>query len=516
MEPGLHELLPQESRLGQHKGSSTLSTTMELNLKRERQLYIEPVTLSSDRTRGPNNVLSQAVTDHYRCPQGFLDSVIAGPLSADEGYFRFGPNAICYGRSRSGALGARPELTLYDTLRDVTFDDGNLGLPFDPTEIIDNLRLERYTKALDMGSRTEVFRKLYYLLRPLTTLPIRKQIQRFHARNWKRRSFPKWPVDTTVEEISERLLLMSMEAKAVNRVPFVWFWPDGARGCLSMTHDVETKLGRDRCIDLMNVDDAYGIKAAFGIVPEERYEVSASLLETIQKRGFEVVIQDLNHDGRLFDDKDEFLRRAKIINRYAREYGAKGFRAAVLYRKPEWYDAFELSFDMSVPNVGHVDPQRGGCCTVMPYFIGDIVELPVTTVQDYTLFHVLNEPSIDLWKTQVDLILRKNGFLSFIVHPDYVMNDEILPIYEGLLAYLQELSSRIPIWSALPIEVDSWWRARAKMSIVQDGDSWRIEGDDTERAVLAFATNVDGKLTYELASSPGEPVTPLLEPNPYF
>ena len=48
--------------------------------------------------------------------------------------------------------------------------------------------------------------------------------------------------------------------------------------------------------------------------------------------------QDLNHDGRLFDDRKEFLRRVKLINRYGRGYGAKGFRAAVLYRKPEWYE----------------------------------------------------------------------------------------------------------------------------------------------------------------------------------
>jgi hypothetical protein len=206
----------------------------------------------------------------------------------------------------------------------------------------------------------------------------------------------------------------------------------------------------------------------------------------------------LNHDGQLFDNKEEFLRRAKIINRYGREYGAKGFRAAVLYRKPEWYDAFEFAFDMSVPNAAPLDPQHGGCCTVMPYFIGNILELPVTTIQDYTLFHLLNERSIDLWKTQVELILKKNGLASFIVHPDYVMGPETISVYKGLLGYLQALREKTPVWSALPTDVDSWWRARSKMSVVKDGNSWRIEGDNAERAVLAYAKNVDGKLVYEL------------------
>jgi len=310
-------------------------------------------------------------------------------------------------------------------------------------------------------------------------------------------------VDTTVEDICDRLLLLSMEAKGVERVPFVWFWPDGASACLMMTHDVETEAGRDHCEELMDVDDSFGIKASFQIVPEKRYAVSPNLLESVRNRGFDVGIQDLNHDGRLFDSKEEFLRRVKIINRYGREYGAKGFRAAALYRRPEWYEAFEFAFDMSVPNAAHLDPQHGGCCTVTPYFIGDVLELPVTTIQDYTLFHLLNERSIDLWKTQVGLILKKNGLASFIVHPDYVMEHDTISVYESLLGYLRELHEKTPVWFALPTDVDSWWRARNKMSVVKDGNSWWIKGDDAGRAVLAYAKNVDGNLVYELAQTPG-------------
>jgi len=171
----------------------------------------------------------------------------------------------------------------------------------------------------------------------------------------------------------------------------------------------------------------------------------------------------------------------------------------VLYRKPEWYGALEFAYDSSIPNVAHLDPQRGGCCTVLPYFIGDILELPVTTIQDYTLFHVLDERSIDLWKSQIDLILRKNGLISFIVHPDYLMERSTLSVYEALLSHLRDLREKTPIWCALPSEIEAWWRARNKMSVVWDEDAWRVEGDDSGRAVLAFAKNVDGKLVYELS-----------------
>jgi hypothetical protein len=40
------------------------------------------------------------------------------------------------------------------------------------------------------------------------------------------------------------------------------------------------------------------------------------------------------------------------------------------------------------------------------------------------------------------------------------------------------------------------------MSIVKDDKSWRIVGEGAERAVLAFAKIVDGKLVYELAAEP--------------
>jgi len=457
--------------------------------------------ISCPSTAEDPDLSSQAVRNRYRCPKDFFDFALSGELSSGEGYFRFGPNAICYGRSSSAVLQPRAGCSLHDLLRDIAMEGGKLRLPFDPDEIIGNLRLERYPHSRLSGYEG-IFKEIYYWLRPLTSQSLRRKIQKFHVRNWEKLLHPRWPVDTTVENICERLMLLSLQAKGKDRVPFVWFWPKGARGCLTMTHDVETEVGRDFCSELMVLDDVFGVKASFQVVPEKRYAVPAKLLDSIRRRGFEIGVQDLNHDGRLFDSKKKFLRRAKAINRYGREYGARGFRAGVLYRKPEWFDALDFSFDMSFPNVAHLDPQRGGCCTVMPYFIGDILELPVTTVQDYTLFHLLNEHSIDLWKTQMDLILSKNGMVSFIVHPDYVREREPNRVYRDLLGYLREVRERENVWFALPSEIDRWWRARSKMSVVEDGKSFRIEGEGAERAVLAFAKTVGGQLRYEFGETP--------------
>src|SRR6266852_3940427 len=91
-----------------------------------------------------NEMLSQAVRELYRCPEDCLNFTLNGELASDRGYFQFGPSVICYGRSCGGIRQPRAESFLYDTLQDAKIDDGSVKLPFDPNEILDNLRLERY------------------------------------------------------------------------------------------------------------------------------------------------------------------------------------------------------------------------------------------------------------------------------------------------------------------------------------------------------------------------------------
>jgi hypothetical protein len=246
----------------------------------------------------------------------------------------------------------------------------------------------------------------------------------------------------------------------------------------------------------MDLDDSYAVKASFQIVPEKRYRFSEDLLDKIRARGFEIVVQDLNHDGHLFSSREQFLARAKQINEYAQQYRAAGFRSAILYRNQDWYDALQFSYDMSVPNAAHLEPQRGGCCTVMPYFVNHILELPVTTTQDYSLFHIIGDYSIEVWKSQIDLITEKHGLVSFIIHPDYIIERRARKTYRELLAYLSQLRSEKRIWIALPREVNDWWRERSQMKLVEEKGRWRIEGSGKERASVAYARLQGDRIIY--------------------
>jgi hypothetical protein len=265
-----------------------------------------------------------------------------------------------------------------------------------------------------------------------------------------------------------------------------------------MTHDVETIDGRDFCESLMDVDDSFGIKASFQVVPERRYKVPGTYLTSMTLRGFEVNIQDLNHDGRLFDTYEEFQRRTKAINAYAGLFKARGFRSALLYRNVEWLNSLCFEYDMSIPNVAHLEPQRGGCCTIFPYLVGDILEIPVTTTQDYTLFHILRNYSLDLWREQSSRILERHGVMNFIIHPDYVTGSQEMQVFKDLLAYIAELRAKAGLWIPLPRELNEWWRQRSRMQIVKNGNGWKIVGEGKERAQIAYARLEKGKLVYEL------------------
>jgi hypothetical protein len=434
------------------------------------------------------------ISDYYRCPERYIRLAVKGALSETEGYFRFGTEAVCYGKYCNKRVSDSPENPLHDALLDTTVADGTTILPFDLAELVENLRCERYADDWRGGRLRSSLARLYYFVRPALPFVARNYLKRFHLKGWENQTFPRWPVDCSVDNVTAQILQLAIQSQASGRVPFIWFWPEGASSCAIMTHDVETELGKGFCSNLMDIDDSFGVKASFQIVPEERYCVSPQFLASIRERGFEVVVHDLNHDGHLYKDRDQFLLRAAKINAYRKKYGTDGFRAAVLYRKQLWYDALQFSYDMSVPNVAHLDPQHGGCCSVMPFFIGNILELPVTTTQDYMLFHILNDYSTSLWKRQIDLIMEKHGLISFIVHPDYIMESRERVVYEELLAHLAELREKRNLWITTPGEVNRWWRQRANMKIVEDGEDLRIEGAGNERARIAYASEQNGRL----------------------
>lgn len=446
------------------------------------------------------------LVDYLRCPEHLAARLgTAHPLPAEEGYFRFG-DAVCYGRQSVGKALPRPDDSLADAARGVASAGGTVLLPFDLGEVLDNLRYERYTRVttpIERVSTSDLAQRLYYLVRPVLPVGLRKHVQRMAFAGWRKIPFPGWPVDTTVERLVKEASGLLLERGGIAEIPFIWFWPEGASACAMMTHDVEGADGAKFCDGLMDLDDRFGIRSAFQVVPEAPWSSNGETMRTVdglRVRGFEVNVHDLAHDGNLFRDRERFLGHAAEIKARAVQFGSRGFRAGAMYRRQDWFAALGCSYDMSVPNVAHLEPQRGGCCTVMPYFIGDVLELPLTTSQDHTVFHVLGDYSTALWREQVERILGENGLISFIAHPDYLLHPRAREVYAELLDLIVQLRDERNVWVALPGEIDDWWRQRRAMRLVPDGDTWRIVGEGSERARVAFARFDGDRVAYEVGT----------------
>ena len=154
-------------------------------------------------------------------------------------------------------------------------------------------------------------------------------------------------------------------------------------------------------------------------------------------------------------------------------------------------------YDSSFPDTDPFEPQPGGCCSILPFFLGEMVELPITLVQDHTLWEILRADSIDLWTEKSDWIVANGGLINLITHPDYLDTPARLRMYEEFLELPRR--RREDGWYALPREVAAWWRRATDLRCVEDDDEARIEGDGAERA----RARLDAARTTAAALEPG-------------
>jgi hypothetical protein len=241
-------------------------------------------------------------------------------------------------------------------------------------------------------------------------------------------------------------------------------WPDRKQFALVLTHDVDSARGLSRCRALMQLEMQAGFRSVFNFVPEERYLVPVDLRRELQASGFEVGVHGLTHDGRLFESEHTFNERAARINSYLSEWGAAGFRAPAMHHNLEWISRLNIAHDMSTFDTDVFEPQPDGVGTIFPFVYagggGRYVELPYTLPQDFTLFVLMREPSIDIWVRKLDWVAENGGMALVNSHPDYMRFDGARPGYDEYPARrYQELLEHVRkyhdgrFWHALPCEV---------------------------------------------------------------
>ena len=265
-------------------------------------------------------------------------------------------------------------------------------------------------------------------------------------------------------------------ADKAGQKPEGWLgWPDQKRFALVLTHDVDTARGHDRCYDLMEVERRLGFRSSFNFVPE-RYEVSPELRRDLTRNGFEVAIHGLKHDGKLYESQRTFQERANVINHYLKEWEAVGFRSPSMHRNLDWLHKLNIEYDASTFDTDPFEPQADGVGTIFPFWVEEdstqkgYVELPYTLPQDFTLFILMKEKNIDIWKQKLDWVVQCGGMALFNTHPDYMnfegsqLRLEEYPVsyYSKLLNYLKNNYSD-KFWHPLPKEISQFWISRKKI-----------------------------------------------------
>ncbi len=308
-------------------------------------------------------------------------------------------------------------------------------------------------------------KRTYYLLKPILPRTLTRFARRFYGPRIEGDSRIHWPVDPRYVNLQWEMMRQLVSITGRTSIRYKSFWPDGLAFSLVLTHDIETAKGQAFVREVAALEEQAGFRSSFNFVLG-KYPLDLGLMQELRERGFEVGCHGLKHDGKLYSSRHEFLRRAAQINASMAQMGMVGFRSPLTHRNPDWMQALQISYDASFFDTDPYEPIPGGTMSIWPYFLGHFVELPYTLVQDYTLTAVLAEKSPRVWLEKVDFLAEHHGMVLLNSHPDYLINEATMRIYNE---FLQAMQQRAHYWRALPKDVARWWRMRA-------GEAWEFDG----------------------------------------
>lgn len=347
----------------------------------------------------------------------------------------------------------------------------------------------------DVQNRRPRLLNSYYAVKPMLPRATQLALRRFYARHQARRPFPAWPIETLrVDQLKNRLRA-ELELTGLQRIPFVNFWPTRRRFAFILTHDVEGPRGVENIPRLLEIERRHGLRSSWNFVAED-YPIDSGVFPALREAGCEIGLHGLHHDGLLFADRASFAAQLPDIHRVMGEWGAVGFRSPATHRECAWMPELSCLYDSSFPDTDPFEPQPGGCCSIWPFFLGDLVELPITMIQDHTLFEILKESSIERWVEKSDWLVSNHGLVNVLVHPDYMLSDRRLDLYEQLLDHL---TGQPEGWHALPRDLARWWWTRASL---ESGRATPIDAatmiGPSVRASTAYARKEGEEIVFDL------------------
>ena len=303
---------------------------------------------------------------------------------------------------------------------------------------------------------------LYYKLKPYIPRNIQILLRRRYTLLKKPRYKSVWPIDPKSATL-----------------PTGWCgWPEGKRFAFVLSHDVESAKGLRLIPEIVKMEQAFGLRSSFNFVAGD-YSVPDDLFHFLRESGCEIGVHGLHHKGNLFASYSEFLIQAKEINKFLKEWHAVGFRSPSMYHNLEWIHHLNIEYDSSTFDTDPFEPQNDGTGTIFPFHVhhgngNRYVELPYTLPQDFTVFILMGEKNIDIWKHKTQWVVEQGGMAFINVHPDY-MNDGSTPsladeyplgFYREFLTWVYQ-NYKKEYWHALPREISQYFSQQQAVSRIE-------------------------------------------------
>jgi hypothetical protein len=167
----------------------------------------------------------------------------------------------------------------------------------------------------------------------------------------------------------------------------------------------------------------------------------------------------------------------------------------------DWFHELNIEYDTSTFDTDPFEPEPEGRHTIFPFWVpaprnqrtedrgqrsddirhsagraGGYVELPYTLPQDFTLFLLFREQTIDIWLRKLDWIAQHGGMALVDVHPDYLCFDGSTPgareypatHYRSFLEYVRRQYDGA-FWNTTPREVARFCTRVTKASTASEG-----------------------------------------------
>ena len=340
---------------------------------------------------------------------------------------------------------------------------------------LDGIFINNFDKIIE----NIVYEQYYHVKRPLharlpfdyTKVPValRNSLFTFLLKLKRDPKWPNWPIEKSVELI-RHLYIKSISIKLGGKIPYIAFWPQKKRFAAAVTHDCDTASSFKNIGKIRDIERKYGITSCWNIL-SNKYRIDKTALKKLKGEGCEIGLHGDTHDNKLpFLRTDEIRERLAGTSNIVEEFEIMGFRSPSLLRNKKFLELLSdyFEYDSSTCDTDLLSPvaMRSGTCTVFPFFIKRMVEIPITLPQDHRLIRLKQTKSqmLNVWKEKIDFLRQVNGSAVLLTHPDSHIfgNDNYLDVYEKILKYLAGFEDS---WITIPAEIGEWWNERDNASI---------------------------------------------------